>query len=229
MSLIQNFAGSNAFGRAGGCQGNPLMQILRMLIGLLTGLMGGTGGGGGCGGCGGGGAPFSPTQNPGFGGSGGCSGGCGAGGGRAVGQGLNNFLGGNQAPSPSFGGTPTGFNTSPGATHASRGTGYYPHNSRMEGGYKDMKGKPLHTLQDFLAGRAPYVSVAMDNRAGIKYGQPLRIKELEEKYGRPIDFRVVDTGGAFKGKGTSRIDICTANRQASLDPTINGPLTLKFL
>ena len=58
------------------------------------------------------------------------------------------------------------------------------------------------------------------------YGTRLRIPELEAKYGRPIEFRVVDTGGAFKGKGTSRIDICTANRRASVEATINGPLTL---
>jgi 3D (Asp-Asp-Asp) domain-containing protein len=95
----------------------------------------------------------------------------------------------------------------------------------MEGGFQDRKGKPLHTLQDYLAGKAPYVSVAMDSKS-FPYGQKLRIPELEKKYGRPIEFRVVDTGGAFKGKGTSRIDICTANRKASLDPTVNGKLTL---
>lgn len=112
-----------------------------------------------------------------------------------------------------------------GETHRARGTGYYPHNSRMEGGFLDRRGKPLHTLQDYLAGRAPYVSVAMDKNA-FPYGTKLRIPELEAKYGRQIEFRVVDTGGAFRGRGTSRIDICTANRRASLDPTINGPLTL---
>lgn len=112
-----------------------------------------------------------------------------------------------------------------GETHRARGTGYYPHDSKLEGGFQDRKGRPLHTLQDYLAGRAPYVSVAMDKNA-FPYGTKLRIPELEAKYGRPIEFRVVDTGGAFRGKGTSRIDICTENRAASLDATINGPLTL---
>ncbi|MDP1829269.1 MAG: peptidoglycan-binding protein [Archangium sp.] len=106
-----------------------------------------------------------------------------------------------------------------------RGTGYYPDSSAMEGGYVDRKGAKLNTLQDFLSGKAPYVSVAMDSKA-FPYGTKLRIPELEAKYGKQIEFRVVDTGGAFKGKGTSRIDVCTANRRASLDPTINGPLTL---
>ena len=36
----------------------------------------------------------------------------------------------------------------------------------------------------------------------------------------------MDTGGAFRNKGTTRMDICTANEKASLDPTINGKLTV---
>ncbi len=114
-----------------------------------------------------------------------------------------------------------------GKRYSARGTGYYPDSSPMEGGYVDRKGHKLYTLQAYLAGKAPYVSVAMDSKA-FPYGTKLRIPELEKKYGRQIEFRVVDTGGAFKGKGTSRIDICTANQKASLDPTINGPLTLVF-
>jgi 3D (Asp-Asp-Asp) domain-containing protein len=106
-----------------------------------------------------------------------------------------------------------------------RGTGYYPDSSALEGGFNDRLGKPLRTLQDYLAGRADYVSVAMDTRA-FKYGTHLRIRQLEAKYGRAIDFRVVDTGGAFVGKGTSRIDICTKSYRDSLDPTINGMLDI---
>lgn len=120
---------------------------------------------------------------------------------------------------------PTG---SPSKTAKATGTGYYPDNSAMEGGYVDRKGAKLRTLQDFLAGKADYVSVAMDKNMKIPYGTKLRIPELEKKYGRPIEFRVVDTGGAFTGKGNSRIDICTASKKDSLDSTINGPLTLQF-
>jgi 3D (Asp-Asp-Asp) domain-containing protein len=86
-------------------------------------------------------------------------------------------------------------------------------------------GAKLNTLQDYLAGKAPYVSVAMDPKA-FGYGTKLRIAELEKKYGKTIEFRVVDTGGAFYGKGTSRLDVCTANAAASVDPTINGTLTV---
>jgi peptidoglycan hydrolase-like protein with peptidoglycan-binding domain len=119
----------------------------------------------------------------------------------------------------------TAFSNAQGPQYPARGTGYYPANTRLEGGFLDRKGKPLNTLQDYLAGKAPYVSVAMDAKA-FPYGTRLRIPELEKKYGRPIEFRVVDTGGAFRNKGTRRIDICTANEKASLDPTINGKLTL---
>jgi len=111
-----------------------------------------------------------------------------------------------------------------------RGTGYYPARSRMEGGFKDTQEKPLHTLQDFLAGDADHVSIALDKklyRSGeIAYGDRFRIPELEAKYGRPIEFRAVDTGNAFTGRGFSRVDICTDSRADSLEPTVNGPLTL---
>jgi 3D (Asp-Asp-Asp) domain-containing protein len=105
----------------------------------------------------------------------------------------------------------------------SRATGYYPDSSALEGGFVDRRGARLRTLQQFLAGQADYVSVAMDSSA-FPYGQHLRIRELEAKYGRAIDFRVVDTGGAFRGRGRSRIDICVSNRTNSLDPSVNRTL-----
>lgn len=139
-------------------------------------------------------------------------------------------------------------------TYASRGTGYYPFNNRMEGGYKDMLGKPLQTLQDFLDGKADYVSIALDEnmyehvikarrakyqRTGdpkykkyltmqpqVRYGDTFRIPELEQKYGRIIIFKAVDTGGAFRDKGFSRVDIATRNKQDTYERTINNKLTL---
>ena len=118
-----------------------------------------------------------------------------------------------------------GFQPAEGQKFKARGTDYYPDASPLEGGFVDRRDQPLRTLQDFLSGKANYVSVAMDSKA-FPYGTKLRIPELEAKYGKRIEFRVVDTGGAFVGKGTSRIDICTANKRASLDSVINGPLTL---
>lgn len=111
-----------------------------------------------------------------------------------------------------------------------KATGYYPHNSKMEGGFKDKIGKPLHTLQDFLDGSAPYVSIAIDKNlyknGTVKYGDNFRIPEMEAKYGKKIIFKAVDTGGAFTGKGFSRIDICTENKSHSLDKAVNSKLTL---
>jgi peptidoglycan hydrolase-like protein with peptidoglycan-binding domain len=110
-------------------------------------------------------------------------------------------------------------------TYKARGTAYFPDNDPIEGGFVDRKGNKLNTLEDHLAGKAPFVSVAMDATT-FPYGTKLRIPELEQRYGRRIDFRVVDTGSAFRGKGTSRIDVCVKNRAASFNPTINGPLSL---
>lgn len=114
------------------------------------------------------------------------------------------------------------------SSFVSRATGYYPASSQLEGGFKDRLGKPLHTLQQFLAGSAPYASVAMDSSA-FKYGTRLRIHETDAKYGRSVIFRVVDTGGAFRGKGRTRIDVCVANRSASLDASVNGTLHIDVL
>ncbi|KAK6185212.1 hypothetical protein SNE40_007495 [Patella caerulea] len=112
--------------------------------------------------------------------------------------------------------------------YPARGTGYYPDNSALEGGFVDMRGAKLRTLQDYLQGSASYVSVAMDNHAGIPYGAHVCIPELNRKYSRQIPFRVVDTGSAFFGKGHSRIDICVRSAHDSYDSTINGHLTLVF-
>jgi len=112
--------------------------------------------------------------------------------------------------------------------YRAQGSGYYPHGSRLEGGYKDRLGAKLNTLQEYMKNRAEYVSVAMDIRLPIAYGTVVKIPEIEDDYQQTIEFRVVDTGDAFTGKGYTRIDICTANREESKDPTINGPLTLIF-
>ena len=151
-----------------------------------------------------------------------------------------NALGQNFGAAPARkSGKPDPMNPAPGGptgAHQAKGTGYFPSNSKMEGGFNDRKGNKLATLQDYLEGKSKYVSVAMDKNQKIPYGKNLTIKELDAKYkdqlkamGKEhIDVRVVDTGGAFTNKGTGRIDIATRDRKASLDPTINGPLTLNF-
>lgn len=47
-----------------------------------------------------------------------------------------------------------------------------------------------HLFQDFLEGRVQYVSVAMDDHAGIAYGTRICIKELNIKYNKLIVFAV---------------------------------------
>lgn len=91
---------------------------------------------------------------------------------------------------------------------------------KMEGGGDDRGGGKLHTLQDFLAGNAPYVSVAMDIPA-FPYGTMLCIPILDQKYKKQIVFRVVDSGDAFKGKGRTRADVCVSNRTESYDTALN--------
>ena len=111
-----------------------------------------------------------------------------------------------------------------------KGTGYYPSNSKMEGGYVDKKGNKLTTLQDVLDGKAKSAAIALDKnlyKSGqVKYGDSFTIPEIDKKYGRHIDFRAVDTGGAFTNKGFSRVDVCTRSNKDAHDPTINGKLTL---
>ena len=103
-------------------------------------------------------------------------------------------------------------------------TGYYPFNNAMQGGVLDRKTRPLNTLQDFLKGKASYVSVAMDANpsTGLPYGTKLRIPAVELAFNRCIEFRVVDTGGRFKNKGTSKIDVCNDNREDAIKDFTNG-------
>jgi len=111
-----------------------------------------------------------------------------------------------------------------------KGTGYYPDSSKMQGGYHDKKGENLYTLQDYLEGKAPYVSIALDKNlyksGAVKYGDKYTIPELEAKYNRKIEFRAVDTGGAFTDKGFSRVDICARSKKDAWDNSLNGKLTL---
>lgn len=118
-----------------------------------------------------------------------------------------------------------------------KATAYWPRGykseaeAKMEGGDRDRKNFPLYTVEDHLAGRAPYVSVAMDNDA-FPYGTALYIPEVCESYGVPWDeitFLVVDTGGAFMkpGQNRDRIDICVGSKKAGYSKVGNmRPVTI---
>lgn len=119
-------------------------------------------------------------------------------------------------------------------------TEFYPFQSglseeekNVEGGIKDRLGKPLYTLEDYIEGNAPYVSLACDYLGGppgnVKefrtYGFKVWIPKISADINSfidasinvpiMIDFRLVDTGGHFFGDkkvikvaGYEPIDVC---------------------
>lgn len=114
------------------------------------------------------------------------------------------------------------------ASYRTMRSGYFPDDSEMEGGYTDRKGRPLHTLQQYLNGEADYVSVAMDS-ALFRYGTRVRIPEIERAVGRCIEFRVVDTGDRFEGAGSAKVDICNDSEENANSSLSNGWATLYVL
>lgn len=99
-------------------------------------------------------------------------------------------------------------------------TGYWPWAAKTEAERKtegapvDRLGRPLHTLEDFLAGKSDHVSLSGDT-AAWPYGQKLIINVG----GRQIVGRVVDTGSHFRGAGkvyketgAEPIDVCVFTR-----------------
>jgi hypothetical protein len=94
---------------------------------------------------------------------------------------------------------------------------------KMEGGATDRMGKPLRSLEEYLTGAAEYVSLACDKLGGPPgsdkrfrvYGTKVRIAEVDAMVGKPVVFKLVDTGGHFYGAGkvvkesdAEPIDLC---------------------
>lgn len=104
---------------------------------------------------------------------------------------------------------------------------------KLEGGVLDRLGKPLNPLEDYIEGKAPYVSLSCDKLGGPPgnveefrtYGYNVWIPEISAKINSYIDnaiivpimveFRLVDTGENFFGKGKvireaghEPIDVC---------------------
>jgi len=89
---------------------------------------------------------------------------------------------------------------------------------KMEGGLQDRRGAPVHTLEQYIAGKAPYVTVAMDLKV-FPYGTTVTNPSFKDASGNLIPFRVTDTGSAFKGVGTQKMDIATD----SVNKALGGP------
>uniref|UniRef100_A0ABD2X2L8 Uncharacterized protein n=1 Tax=Trichogramma kaykai TaxID=54128 RepID=A0ABD2X2L8_9HYME len=106
-------------------------------------------------------------------------------------------------------------------------TAYYPDfMSEDESDYLDSRGKKLRTLQEFLDGRASFVTVAMDEVFRLKYGSVVCIPELNEHFGKMIPLQVRDHGPNLIGKGYSRLDICVRSEADSYDTAVNRMVTL---
>jgi hypothetical protein len=99
-------------------------------------------------------------------------------------------------------------------------THYYPWaavteaEKKMEGGVKDRKGQPLHTVEDFLSGKSDHVSLAGDYTLW-PYGQKILVPWGD----KTLVGRVVDTGGHFYGSkklvrasGYEPIDVCVFDK-----------------
>lgn len=114
-----------------------------------------------------------------------------------------------------------------GGVFQARLTGYWPYAAKtakerfMEGGHNDRKGKPIHTLEQHRADAVahPFVSVSGDD-AIFPYGQRIEIDHWPG-----LVFRVVDTGGHFRGAskvyrivGREPLDIAVDSAQTKVSP-----------
>ncbi|XP_058794263.1 uncharacterized protein LOC131665978 [Phymastichus coffea] len=106
-------------------------------------------------------------------------------------------------------------------------TAYYPDfTSENESDYLDSRGKKLRALQDFIDGRAEYVTVAMDHIEKLPYGSTICVPELNEHFRRMIPLQVRDHGLNLRSKGFSRLDICVRTEADSYDNAVNRVVTL---
>ena len=103
-----------------------------------------------------------------------------------------------------------------------RGTAYV--------GTVDVRGRGLPTLQEFLRGEVDFIAVGVDKklfRSGlVRYGEPLRIPELEDVYGFPLEFRVVDAPRALDGCGVEWAGVCVDDSIAAHHPVLHARWTL---
>ena len=107
-------------------------------------------------------------------------------------------------------------------------TGYYPSNSKMEGGFEDCVGNPLKTLSNYVRGSRnnSYVSLAVDPEV-IPLGCLVNIEGFKDNKDVPILFYACDKGGDVKGK---HVDICCGNKKQTYKVDSDGETkTLKII
>ena len=123
------------------------------------------------------------------------------------------------------------FNCSGSAHYNVTLTAYYPdYSSDDESDYLDAKMKKLRTLQDFLDGRAEFVTISMDLDSGIPYGTKICIPELNAKFRRQIPLQARDKSHysdvKTRSADFSHVDICVRSEEDSYDNSVNGVVTL---
>jgi peptidoglycan hydrolase-like protein with peptidoglycan-binding domain len=132
---------------------------------------------------------------------------------------------------PYYAGKPSDFEPGPAQKTVRNATitVYYPFlaktaaKRRMEGPTHDRFGQTICTLEKFLDGACPYVSVAIDPRLRVPDGTPVRIPEIDAAAGRPVLLRIVDTGSPRYFKGTGHVDVATdSDESAGLGRELSG-------
>ncbi|XP_012059666.1 PREDICTED: uncharacterized protein LOC105622865 [Atta cephalotes] len=94
--------------------------------------------------------------------------------------------------------------------------------------YLDDQGNGLKTLQDYLDGRAHYVSVAGNLKSGIPYGTKICIEELNEQFGKQILMQIRDQSDYESNKliDFSRLEICVRTEEDTYDKYLNDFVTI---
>ena len=99
-------------------------------------------------------------------------------------------------------------------------SGYYPLNSKMEGGDKDCVGNPLKTLGKYVRDSKDnsHVSLAVDENV-IRLGSLVNIEGFNDSDGVPILFYACDVGDMIKG---NHVDICCDNKKQTYQVDSDG-------
>ncbi|EGI64537.1 PREDICTED: uncharacterized protein LOC105147034 [Acromyrmex echinatior] len=94
--------------------------------------------------------------------------------------------------------------------------------------YLDDQGNGLKTLQDYLDGRARYVTVAGNLKSGIPYGTKICIEELNEQFGKQIPLQIRDQSDYESNKliDFSRLEICVRTEEDTYDKYLNDFVTI---
>jgi len=94
------------------------------------------------------------------------------------------------------------------------------------GDYYDIQGRPIHTLEDFIKGIVPDVSIALDPNLAIPYGTIVSSPELNALVGKPVPLAVTAQNAATFNRNLDRVSICVATGRLFRLANLNGTLTL---